>query len=867
MSNEKWGLGIEHEMRIRFAHSINDLPEETKKKYFIEETKNNNSKDNKYIFIKSDLLLYYFYLYEIILMRDFKNYLKTEEDKRYYANLLLKLEIFVIAKKGQKFPLNNTKYFDLYNIDKKVIEKNIELFNIYIFFYTLFHAPLLFFSFFLQNEGIEMSLKMFFDYNKVIQEEPNKEKIHEYLSENLKKLYDNTFEKDMFKYFKKLFQNEIYIESIDFNIYLYKGFIYLPTPQLILKTKSKDNYKNNVSVGLTRNKKLEEAKASTLNKINFNKFIDIVNQRLQKFTNMFDISANRKNIYDKIELIDTYNFYKNLSVLYTNKIPEIDYSFQTSLIEFKTIDFLNLNFEKGLSKLIEYEETFFIVVNNIPEINEATRILGDLTYHNIGSLNTSLNIFDLHTLNYETIYEDYSGSYHIWITCPHNKDMPVEKFLNIHSTLANKFQLLEPILAAHYTSPSYNVFKDSKTETKASLRQFINWTSNYGTSDVSLINGGKKHNIYGYYLSEEDLLNNKMFYIQSAKNAYVYDNDGNLIINYEKLMGRQITNNVFQFIQPGNSESSNININNYLNMVFEKTNIRPKTKTEWGNFVDYYYSMGSDIRTREISKLIYPLDEGWTKNYIMKNGKLVEIYYNHKLKKISYDRVYNKDEYLSALEHKRIGIELRIFDHFPTKYLNQILSILVPVILDSYKNPKIIKSSNTHVSKQYWHNEMFNVITKGYSYTLGIPYVKAIEREFGIKLKEFKNMNSEIAMQILNEKLGEKYNNPKSIEGELHMKMKFHHPIHFFSFNKKAWYEIINNFFIDNPMILKKLLYFNKDLRNSNIMSILGQEHDYDIEKLKNYLVEIQNKPVIISNKKHIGPSKNVPFSKLKNNR
>ena len=154
MSNEKWGLGIEHEMRIRFTHSINDLPEETKKKYFIEETKNNNSKDNKYIFIKSDLLLYYFYLYEIILMRDFKNYLKTEEDKRYYANLLLKLEIFVIAKKGHKFPLNNIKYFDLYNIDKKVIEKNIELFNIYIFFYTLFHAPLLFFSFFLQNEGI-----------------------------------------------------------------------------------------------------------------------------------------------------------------------------------------------------------------------------------------------------------------------------------------------------------------------------------------------------------------------------------------------------------------------------------------------------------------------------------------------------------------------------------------------------------------------------------------------------------------------------------------------------------------------------------------------------------------------------------------
>ena len=44
--------------------------------------------------------------------------------------------------------------------------------------------------------------------------------------------------------------------------------------------------------------------------------------------------------------------------------------------------------------------------------------------------------------------------------------------------------------------------------------------------------------------------------------------------------------------------------------------------------------------------------------------------------------------------------------------------------------------------------------------------------------------------------------------------------------------------------LLKPETQEDKDLRNSNIVSILGEEHSYDLRKLKNYLVEIQNKPV-----------------------
>ena len=865
MSYEKWGLGIEHEMRVRFTNSLNDLSDDVKKKYFIKETnKNNNTSkfNDKYIFVKSELLAYYFYLYEIIIMRNFKDYIKTPEDQQYYDSLLEKLSIFIIAKRGDGFPLDDKKYFDLYSNNETIKTKNIVMFNTYIFFYTLFHAPLLFFSYYLDNQGLEISFDLFFNYNRLFEEEKNKEVLKETLRDNLEKLYDKTFSKEMLKYLKKLFEKEKYIEKVDFNIDSNKTFGYLTRPRLSLKTIMKNvennNLVNNNSVNNDKNvsKKSKKKKIGGYNKISnnnfknnsnidFNKFIKILDGRIKNFANIFNIDEERKNLYNKLDLIHNYNFYKNLSILYSNRIPEIDYSYQTSVLEFKTVEFSNMNFEKGLAKLIELEDTFFIVINSIPEINQHIDVFGNLIYHNIGSVDTSLNISDLSELNYQIVKEDYAGSYHIWITCPHDKNMSVNKFLNIHSTLANKFQLLEPILAAHYSSPSYNVFKESDLESKSSLRQFINWTSNYGTSDVSLINGGEKHNILGYYLSESDLFEDKLFMVKDPKfSTKIYDYKGKLILNYKKLAHRIITNNIFKLIQSGNSESSNINVNNYLNMIFEKTEIRPKTKTEWNSFLDYFYELGADIRTLDMSNMVYPLHEDWKKCHLLKNGKIIEVYYNHKLKKISYERLYDNDEYLKSLEHKRVGIELRIFDHFPTKYLNQIMSILVPLVLDSYKNPREIKSNNTHVSKQYWHNEMFNVITNGYSYILGVPYVKAIEREFEIKIGKFKNMNSSIALKLIHDKLHEKYSTLRGKEVELYMKMKFHHPIQFFSFNKVAWFEIIQKFFSNNPMMLTKILYFNKDLRNSDIISILGEEYNYDLQKLKNYLVEIQDKPV-----------------------
>jgi hypothetical protein len=790
---KKWGLGIEHEMRVRFKNNISELPKNIQDTLF-------SSIKNEYIFLDSKTLLYYFRIHELIIMKDFEKYASTEDEKIYLKNISLKKKLLEKARNKTSFPLEDKSFFDIYN-GKKNIENSLKLLTYYLNLYALYHAPLLFFSYNFNNE-IKMSLNIFLEYDRIIESvynEEDKDITINFIKNKLNNLYSDNYEKEAFNYFKKLFEKKSIKDFVFSNI---------------------DINKINIDIIYGEN-----------NNFDIDKFFTKIDKYILTIKNIF----NQNNF--KIEGIDNYKFYKNLFILYNNEIPELDSTYETSSIEFKTINYDTINYEKTLNDLIELEKTFFYIVNNIPVIKNVNDMFGELIYHNIGSVKNSISIYDIININYNTIKEDYTGSYHIWITAPYSINTTMKRFMNIHSTLANKLQLLEPILAAHYSSPSYNVINNN-SNSKSSLRQFLNGFSNYGTTDVSLINGSKKHVIDKYYLSENDILNKKSVIVPYSNNktsyqSYVYDIKGNLIINYDKLNTRNITNNIFKLIDKGNEESENINIQNYYSLIFEKTQIRPKMSK---NDIKYlkYFKLGADIRTRNLSDYIYPLDKNWSKCLLMKRNKLYEVYYNQKLNKISYERIYDKNIHKNDLLN-RTGIEFRIFDHFPTNYLNQFLALLVPVVLDSVKNPKIIKFKNTYVAKQFWHDEMFNVMTKGYEYTLGLQYINMLEKEFNIVIEHKKSINSEMIMNILYNNLCKKYN--KGYKNSLYNKMRFTSEIKFTNLNKRAWFEIINKYFEENPQKLREILYYDKDLENNNILEILGKKYDYNIAKIKNYLM------------------------------
>lgn len=779
----KWGLGIEHEMRLRFTNKISELPEILIKKLFP------NIKDD-YIFIDSFTILYYFKLYEPLIMKNFEEYITTDDEKEYYRKIMIKNDIIHRAKNKLPFPIDNKYFFDLFSSNEIAME-SIELLNFYISMYSLYNSELLFFNFNFNDEE-HINFKKIMDIDNIlnlINTDIKRDKIIDIIENLLHNLYNNNY----FNIFLNNLKENLNNKKIN-NIVI-------------------DYSNNDINILLIYGKKT-----------NFT-FRDIIT-KIEKYI------INIKQIIDNdnftIKSIENYNIYKNLFLLYYNNIPVIDYSSSTSVIEFKTVYYENLNYEVTLNNLIKLEETFFYIINILPVFSDLTDIFGNIVYHNIGSVKNTIVIYDIYNIIYDFINEDYTGSFHIWITSPYTNDMRMDEFSIIHTNIANKLQLLEPILNAHYSSPSYNVVFNNKNS-KSSLRQFINKSSNYGTTDITLLNGCKKHIINEYFLSENDILNNNFkIYNKGNTKHNLYDSKGNIIINYNSLITRNITNNIYKLFNVGNEESNEIFLKNYFSIIFENTKIRPKDKIN----SKYILNLGADIRTRNMNDYYYPLHKDYTRKILLKENKLHEVYYNIKTNKISYNRIYDKKEYNDLLSN-RIGIEFRIFDHFPTKYLDQFLSILVPIVLDSEKNKKkILKLKNCHIAKQYWHNEMAEAIINGYNYNPGIQYIRALEKEFNINITNKKLLNTEKIMLLLNNLLNKKYiNSPKD---SIYNMIKFNSKIEFINFNKIAWNEIINKYFENNPDKLKNILIHNKS--NKNILEILEKPNDYNIKKLRNYL-------------------------------
>ena len=63
-----WGLGIEHEMRIRFKNKTSQFSFDEK---------------DEYIFIDSNILIYYFKIYETLIMKNYIKYISNNSEKQY----------------------------------------------------------------------------------------------------------------------------------------------------------------------------------------------------------------------------------------------------------------------------------------------------------------------------------------------------------------------------------------------------------------------------------------------------------------------------------------------------------------------------------------------------------------------------------------------------------------------------------------------------------------------------------------------------------------------------------------------------------------------------------------------------------------
>ena len=705
-----WGLGIEHEMKLKFNKKL--LGQNGYLNYYIDSLLIDGL--NKYNQVN---------YYQKYHKKASKNIISDEYHKKMNIQIVLRKKAF----NKENFPFEDSKLFDVtedifeekksYKIGKST-EENL---HFYIENYILYHQPQLFFN---------------------LREEEQSTYVYTNIVDNLELIRSFQDKKECLYFYYDLIKN-------------IKNEIYLQEYKKRIETKLK---RNNLTFSRMGNYHtillIKKNNRSNNNNNELNRLIKIKADKITSFmTNNFKFSENQK-------FIDT------IFTLYNNNIPHLDYSSNDYLLEFKTIYYKNVNYEKTLDEIILYETSFMEYMTYFFE-QFGYKNYGMINYDAIGTREEGIELVDIFNSHYESDnnllqFYDYTGSYHLWVTVPYNKDLSKTKFLNVHANLANKLQLLEPLISCHFSSPSFDIKYNKDYPSKMSYRHFINKFSNYGSSDVSLINGTMySDNINKLFFKVEK--NPKVYNVDLHQKIIMNQND-TIIKNYNALSQRMGTNKIYNFITTSQSlrkNSRNVKVKSFYEIFFKsKKKAFEKALNIYKNNNNIYKVdfFGADIRTALNDRLMYPPTLiPYDKIYMPKENQFIQ-YHLDELGNVVSKPKYNYQSYKKILNSERIGIEFRIFDHFPTQYMNQILALLPYLVVESLNDYPIEDIHDTFISKQFWHNEMAEVILQGYKHNFSGPYINHLNKEFGLNINYVKDkINSTLLFKKLVESYEDKY--------------------------------------------------------------------------------------------------------------
>ena len=804
-----WGIGIEHELRIRFEKNIRDFPSDFSEHFFPKTMKSTLYDSSGYLFINSYILQYYFQMMKVPIGKFYFEYAKTEEEKEFAQELVILYDLFRKAKAKELYPLDHPLYFQR-SSEKSKVKKNIERVKFFISIYSLYHHPLLFYHIIhRQNSQNNILLEDMWDYEYQIEHIMEKSIFDQFITD-----FTSYYNGDFYKTAKERLQDIL---------------TNYPIHEVMMDFVMDDE-------GIRQNLYLSENNdhddlfdPNIKKKIEYQDVLDIQKKYIHVLRKIMDEKIDFEFQNDE----DQKQFYLSACDMFRYHIPVPDHSQKTTVIEFTTVHYKNNAFEDQYHELMNFENTFFRVINHLPPFKKFVDILGPVSYHQSGSIGETIEIFDILTFDYHVIEPDYTGSYHVWVTPPYHPKTSPERFMQECSSLANKYQLLEPLIASHFTSPSEEAFGDDGKMARTSLRQFVGAYSNYGTSDISFLHGAPSHQISKYYVNEEDLKSAVKEGKQNAIYAFVetpvYRMNGKQVMNFDKLEERILTSDIYKNYKKGDINSHPPpSLRDYYSVLFDKSKIRP---------IDNYLQIGPDIRTRSFTKMIEPLSNDWIREYFKKDNKFIEVYVNYNTKQISYTPIFHKEKYEKLMKEQRIGIELRIFDHFPTHQLQQVLSIFAGLTYQSYDKPYNVSQENMYIHQQWWHDEMANVIIKGFEFKPSYTYLKNISKELGLSeirmpksLKEDQTY-SQITMETIYRRLDLKYKNEKLYQALCF----FQKPKSFQSINRRSWFFIFTNFLLKNPNVYKELKE-KKGIKREDVMKILGPKYEQNVQRIQQYL-------------------------------
>ena len=177
----------------------------------------------------------------------------------------------------------------------------------------------------------------------------------------------------------------------------------------------------------------------------------------------------------------------------TNVVPDIEVKMPEFISghPFSTIDENFLGIENYVSELFVRESLFKELLLKEPDIRRLVRTYGPLNNFPVGYSNAiripvgTAEVGGKYQRFRPGLYEDYTGSYHITLTLPHDPNKTSNnQFIAMHQNFCNMLQWIEPLLLTAFFTGDPNAVGSTRPYVRGSARVGkIGW-GNFAGSDV-----------------------------------------------------------------------------------------------------------------------------------------------------------------------------------------------------------------------------------------------------------------------------------------------------------------------------------------------------------------------------------------------
>lgn len=359
----------------------------------------------------------------------------------------------------------------------------------------------------------------------------------------------------------------------------------------------------------------------------------------------------------------------------------------------------------------------------------------------------------------------YTGSYHVWVTLPHDIDgaMTTPKRAQIlldHAHLTHMLQWMEPLMMTLYTGDPRAL--GSTKYSRASMRADHSTYAGYGTTPAKHIAEDTDLGpsvVFEWYETESELVNQVGARRQRDSSWPLFVWIQGHKIPYRKCMGS------LRLLYELSSELRNV-AGPHISL------------NDFGN--------GADVRSRLCETLEVPLLRGYTPRWL-RVGDSLELRFLRD-KKVLRDAPVNEKKWGKQVA----GIEFRAVDNMPSKQIDSLLHLIVLIAAAAVGPRKRAAAINfvKHAAtlSDSWQKSLYDVRKYGSHAPANQSYLKELSITLGIDLPTSTTTTMFEALNMVSSQLHAQYSS-YDLVSKMHPKCAKNGPPVFDNVGQAAWEE------------------------------------------------------------------------------